>query len=70
MWLAKDFLVTFRMYQMNFDGNAERVYSVYWDTGPSPKKRTCKKCGIIRSHKEAARWEERVSTAEKKKSQL
>ena len=38
--------------------------------GPSPKKRTCKKCGIIRSHKEAARWEERVSTAEKKKSQL
>ena len=40
------------------------------DFGPSPKKRTCKKCGIIRSHKEAARWEERVSTAEKKKSQL
>lgn len=32
MWLAKDFLVTFRMYQMNFDGNAERVYSGYWDT--------------------------------------
>ena len=25
-------LVTFRMYQMNFDGNAERVYSGYWDT--------------------------------------
>ena len=20
------------MYQMNFDGNAERVYSGYWDT--------------------------------------
>ena len=32
MWLAKDFLVMFRMYQMNFDGNAERVYSGYWDT--------------------------------------
>ena len=25
-------LVPFRMYQMNFDGNAERVYSGYWDT--------------------------------------
>ena len=31
-WQPKDFLVTFRMYQMNFDGNAERVYSGYWDT--------------------------------------
>lgn len=31
-WQPKDFLVTFRMYQMNFDGNAERVYSRYWDT--------------------------------------
>lgn len=32
MWLAKDFLVMFRMYQMNFGGNAERVYSGYCDT--------------------------------------
>lgn len=32
MWQPKDFLVPFRMYQMNFDGNAERVYSGYWDT--------------------------------------
>ena len=31
MWQPKDFLVPFRMYQMNFDGNAERVYSGHWD---------------------------------------
>ena len=49
---------------------AIRTCNWTYERGPSPKKRTCKKCGIIRSHKEAARWEERVSTAEKKKSQL
>lgn len=28
-WKPKDFLVTFRMYQMNFDGNEDRVYQKY-----------------------------------------
>lgn len=30
-WQPKDILVTFRMYQLNFDGNEERVYKKYWD---------------------------------------
>lgn len=31
LWQPKNFLVTFRMYQLNFDGNEERVYKEYWD---------------------------------------
>ena len=31
LWQPKNFLVTFRMYQLNFDGNDERVYTEYWD---------------------------------------
>lgn len=31
-WQPKDILVTFRMYQLNFDGNENRVYKKYWDT--------------------------------------
>lgn len=31
-WQPKNILVTFRMYQLNFDGNQERVYKKYWDT--------------------------------------
>ena len=31
LWQPKNFLVTFRMYQLNFDGNDERVYREYWD---------------------------------------
>lgn len=31
-WQPKDILVTFRMYQLNFDGNTQRVYRKYWDT--------------------------------------
>lgn len=31
-WQPKDILVTFRMYQLNFDGQNERVYQKYWDT--------------------------------------
>ncbi|MDU6855858.1 MAG: GNAT family N-acetyltransferase [Zhenhengia sp.] len=31
-WQPKDILVTFRMYQLNFDGLNERVYKKYWDT--------------------------------------
>ena len=27
----KDYLVTFRMYQLNLDGNGNRVYRKYWD---------------------------------------
>lgn len=30
-WQPKDFLVTFRMYQLNLDGNDSRVYKKYWD---------------------------------------
>ena len=31
-WQPKDFPVTFRMYQLNFDENSDRVYTGYWDT--------------------------------------
>ena len=31
-WQPKNLLVTFRMYQLNLDGNEERVYRKYWDT--------------------------------------
>lgn len=30
-WQPKDLLVTFRMYQLNFDGQDGRVYQKYWD---------------------------------------
>ncbi len=30
-WQPKDILVTFRMYQLNLDGNKERIYTKYWD---------------------------------------
>lgn len=30
-WQPKDFLVTFRMYQLNFDGQEDRVYQRYWN---------------------------------------
>ena len=30
-WQPKDILVTFRMYQLNFDGKQDRVYKKYWD---------------------------------------
>lgn len=30
-WQPKDILVTFRMYQLNFDGQDGRVYKKYWD---------------------------------------
>lgn len=30
-WKPKDISVTFRMYQLNFDGNNERTYMKYWD---------------------------------------
>ena len=31
LWQPKNFLVVFRMYQLNFDGNEERIYKGYWD---------------------------------------
>ncbi len=31
-WQPKNILVTFRMYQLNLDGNTERVYQKYWNT--------------------------------------
>ncbi|TCL55624.1 hypothetical protein EDD76_11434 [Kineothrix alysoides] len=30
-WQPKDILVTFRMYQLNFDGQEDWVYKEYWD---------------------------------------
>ncbi|SEU23542.1 Protein N-acetyltransferase, RimJ/RimL family [Lacrimispora sphenoides] len=30
-WQPKDIPVTFRMYQLNFDGNDDRTYMEYWD---------------------------------------
>lgn len=31
-WQPKNILVTFRMYQLNIDGNTKRVYQKYWNT--------------------------------------
>ncbi len=31
LWQPKNVVVTFRLYQLNFDGNEERVYRTYWD---------------------------------------
>lgn len=31
-WQPKNILVTFRMYQLNLDGNDDRVYQKYWNT--------------------------------------
>ena len=33
-WQPKNILVTFRMYQLNLDGNEERVYKGYWNKYP------------------------------------
>ena len=30
-WQPKDFLVTFRMYQLNFDETDRSVFKKYWD---------------------------------------
>lgn len=30
-WQPKDLWVTFRMYQLNLDGQKDRVYKKYWD---------------------------------------
>jgi ribosomal-protein-alanine N-acetyltransferase len=34
-WQPKDILVTFRMYQLNFDGQGDRVYRKYWNKYPT-----------------------------------
>lgn len=34
-WQPKDIPVTFRMYQLNFDGQSGRVYKAYWNRYPS-----------------------------------
>lgn len=39
-WQPKDILVTFRMYQLNLDGQKERVYTKYWDMYPVHMKET------------------------------
>ncbi len=33
MWQPKNYKVTFRMYQLNFDG-VDRTYMEYWDKYP------------------------------------
>ncbi len=33
-WMPKNISVTFRMYQLNFDGNTDRIYREYWDKYP------------------------------------
>ena len=33
-WQPKNILVTFRMYQLNFDNQEDRIYKKYWDTYP------------------------------------
>ena len=34
LWQPKNFLVTFRMYQLNFEKEKDRVYRKYWDKYP------------------------------------
>ncbi len=34
-WQPKNILVTFRMYQLNFDKEKQRVYKKYWDKHPT-----------------------------------
>ena len=34
LWQPKGFLVTFRMYQLNFDDQQDRVYKKYWNKYP------------------------------------
>lgn len=31
LWQPKNFLVTFRMFQLNLDGQEDRVYQKYWE---------------------------------------
>lgn len=33
-WQPKNIPVTFRMYQLNFDGQNDRVYKKYWEQYP------------------------------------
>lgn len=35
LWQPKNYLVHFRMYQLNFDGQDDRVYQEYWDKYPN-----------------------------------
>lgn len=34
LWQPKNFMVTFRMYQLNLDGREDRVYRKYWERYP------------------------------------
>lgn len=34
LWQPKNILVTFRMYQLNFDGQQDQVYRRYWNQYP------------------------------------
>ena len=33
-WMPKNIRVTFRMYQLNFDGDPSRIFRKYWDEYP------------------------------------
>lgn len=34
LWQPKNFLVTFRMYPLNLDGDRDRIYRKYWNQYP------------------------------------
>ena len=34
LWQSKNFPVIFRLYQLNLDGQMDRVYREYWDRYP------------------------------------
>lgn len=34
LWMPKNIRVTFRMYQLNFDGDPSRIFRKYWDEYP------------------------------------
>lgn len=56
-WQPKDILVTFRMYQFNFDGQVERLYRKYWDKYPNHFVEEEIDC---QEHSLAAPWMERL----------
>ena len=35
LWQPKNFPVVFRMYQLNLDGNEDRVFKKYWEQYPN-----------------------------------
>lgn len=46
-WQPKDFLVVFRMYQLNLDGNDGRIYKEYWNNSKVHYVETDIKCHLF-----------------------